>query len=86
MYIIVLKKSAQKELSKISKTYYKSIKDAIDNLAYEPRPDGCKKLSGNSDNYRIRVGAYRVVYTIEDNILKVSVIKVGHRKDIYKNI
>jgi len=52
-------------------------------LAEDPRPPGSKKLSGN-DKYRVRQGTYRIVYSIEDNELIVVVVKVGHRKDVYR--
>ena len=58
------------------------IKQAILNLAENPRPNGCKKLVGR-DGYRIRIGNYRVIYEIFDAELLVDVIAVGHRKDIY---
>ncbi len=57
---------------------------SIDELTREPRPRGCRKLHGSTDTYRIRVGYYRVVYQIEDARLVVLVVKLGHRKDIYR--
>ncbi len=56
---------------------------AILNLKNNPRPIGSKKLKGNSENWRIRVGNYRIVYSIDDKISIVDIRKVGHRKDIY---
>jgi mRNA interferase RelE/StbE len=53
-------------------------------LVNNPRPDGCKKLVGLDNIYRIRVGLYRIVYRIEDEILYIEVIKIGHRKDVYR--
>ena len=55
----------------------------IGQLAEDPRPPGSKKLSGN-DKYRVRQGSYRIVYSIEDNELIVVVVKVGHRKNVYR--
>ncbi|MEH2388914.1 MAG: type II toxin-antitoxin system RelE/ParE family toxin [Nostoc sp.] len=54
-------------------------------LAIEPRPIGVKKLAGEESLYRIRVGGYRVIYQIFDNILLVNVIKVKHRREVYRN-
>ena len=84
MYNIEIKKSALKSLEKIPKSYYISIKNAIYNLSVEPRPSGYKKLIDNENLYRIRIGSYRVIYSINDNILIIEVVKIGHRKDIYK--
>ena len=52
-------------------------------LAGDPRPNGCRKLSG-SEEYRIRVGDYRVLYEIEDAVLRILVVRVGHRRDVYE--
>jgi mRNA interferase RelE/StbE len=82
-YEIVLTKSAQKKLAKLSKELQILIGNAINNLATNPRPSGCKKLKGNQTDYRIRIGDYRVVYEIHDNKLVVLVLNLGHRKDIY---
>lgn len=59
---------------------------AIDELAHRPRPGGAKKLAGPESLYRIRVGDYRVVYQIEDRILHVLVVIVGHRRDVYDKL
>jgi len=84
MYKVVLTKSAEKELLKIPKVYSENIVKHLVELINNPRPNGCKKLSGYEDIYRIRVGMYRVVYRIEDDILYIEVIKIGHRKDVYQ--
>lgn len=59
------------------------IATAIDGLADNPRPANCKKLKGIGDTYRIRVGDYRVLYTVDDSIVTVEIVKVGNRKDIF---
>ena len=82
VYSLSFSKQAVKELQKINEPFYSSIKQAIINLADNPRPSGCKKLKGR-DGYRIRVGNYRVIYEIFDNELVVEVVTLGHRKDIY---
>lgn len=56
----------------------------IDNLATDPRPQGCEKITGSDDLYRIRVGDYRVVYQVRDERLLILVILIGHRRDIYR--
>lgn len=83
MYRIEIKKSALKKLSQIPQPHNKKIVEAIDELATNPRPAGCKKLKG-SEAYRIRVADYRVVYTIEDIIRLIEVQRIRHRKDVYK--
>ncbi|HRZ97751.1 MAG TPA: type II toxin-antitoxin system RelE/ParE family toxin [Paludibacter sp.] len=82
-YIINFNKHAIKELAKINEPFYSHIKQAIYNLADNPRPKGYKKLKGR-DGYRIRVGNYRIIYHIFDQILVVEIIALGHRKDIYE--
>lgn len=83
-YEINIKPSAAKELERIgTKKDRARIIAAIHALAKDPRPSGCTKLSG-ADGYRIRVGAYRVIYTIQDNRLIITVIKIGHRRDVYR--
>ena len=81
-YKIEIKKSAAKELFLMPKKDLKRILKRIKNLSDDPRPIGCVKLSGQ-DRYRIRQGNYRILYSIEEEILVVYVVKIGHRKDIY---
>jgi mRNA interferase RelE/StbE len=83
-YEVLIKPSARKELEAIGlKKDRQRIVVAILELANDPRPSGCRKLSGR-DKYRIRCGAYRVVYSVEDVVLVVTIVKVGHRSDVYR--
>jgi len=82
-YRIEIKKSAVKEIERLSRHDMKAVLDMIASLAENPRPHGSKKLSGG-EKYRIRCGDYRILYAIEDNILIVFIVKVGHRKDVYR--
>ena len=83
-YRILIKPSAVKEIEAISpKNDRQRIVGRISKLADNPRPPGCEKLSGQ-DKYRIRQGRYRIVYAIEDQDLIIYVVKVGHRKDVYR--
>jgi mRNA interferase RelE/StbE len=84
MYSIRIKRSAAKQLEKLPPKAAERIVKAIDALAEDPRPDGVKKLQGTDDHYRIRIADYRVIYSIEDQHLIVEVVKVAHRKDVYK--
>jgi mRNA interferase RelE/StbE len=81
-YSISFTRVAEKQLQKINDPFYTNIKDAILALTDDPRPRTCKKLVGR-DGYRIRIGNYRVIYTIFDSELVIEIIAVGHRKDIY---
>lgn len=83
-YSIVIKKSAEKELLHLPSPYIHKIRATISSLAENPRPHDCKKLSGSQNEYRVRIGMYRILYVIHDNILTVFVIKIGHRKDVYR--
>ncbi len=82
-YSIGILRRAQKELAQLSKQEYQRVKEAIENLSQEPRPQGCKKLTGR-EGWRIRVGDYRVIYEIEDMQQALTIIHVGHRRDVYK--
>lgn len=81
-YQIVIERTARKNIEKISKEERVLIIQAIVELGEEPRPIGCKKLKGRAA-WRIRVGDYRVIYEIEDDVLVVTVITAGHRRDVY---
>ena len=82
MYQLVIDKYAQKQLGKIPSPNFNRIIKAIHELSTNPRPAGYRKLTARP-GYRIRIGDYRVIYNIEDKILTVYVIDIGHRKDIY---
>lgn len=82
--MVTIRRQALKELERLPQKTNQQITKAIDKLSDDPRPQGCKKLKGEAEYmWRIRVGDYRVLYTIEDQIRIVEVKKVGHRKDIY---
>jgi mRNA interferase RelE/StbE len=83
-YDLLFKKSVAKDLRQLPKADVKRILQRIRSLAVEPRPLGCEKLSGQ-ERYRVRQGAYRIVYQIDDHVLIVLVVKVGHRRDVYRN-
>ena len=80
---IKIERSAQKYLSSLDVQLRRRIMQAIDKLATIPRPVDCKKLR-SMDAYRIRVGDYRVIYEIHDNVLVVLVIKIAHRREAYQ--
>ncbi len=83
-YRIEFVKNAIKQFKALPANEQHRLKPKIDALAIEPCPAGVVKLSGEENLYRIRVGNYRVVYTIEDKQLLVLVLKLGHRREIYR--
>ena len=83
---IEIKPRAEKALGDIPNPHRRRIAKAIDGLARAPRPAGCVKLTGADNAYRIRVGDYRIVYEIADKVLIVYVVRVGHRKDVYRSL
>ena len=82
-YRITIKKSAAKELEDIPKKDLRKIVKRIQSLADNPKPHGSQKLS-HKEQYRIRQGDYRIVYSIEDKDSLVDIIKIGHRREIYR--
>ena len=82
-YKILFKQTVTKDLRVIPNKNIKRILKRIDHLSQDPRPPGSEKLSGG-EKYRIRQGNYRILYTIEDVIVTVIVVKVGHRRDVYR--
>jgi mRNA interferase RelE/StbE len=82
-YSVELKVSARKELERLPAKLIQRIFPKLEGLASEPRPAGCKKLKGGQREWRIRVGDYRVVYTIDDEKLMVSVMRIRHRSEVY---
>jgi mRNA interferase RelE/StbE len=82
-YKVYFKESVEKDLSAIPKEDLKKILRRIEMLAVDPRPSGHEKLTGQ-ERYRVRQGRYRIVYSIQDEVLTVWIVKVGHRKDVYR--
>lgn len=82
-YRIDYAKGVDKDFRKIPVKFADRIAASIDKLAANPRPPGCVKLVGFDSEYRIRVGDYRIIYQINDNVLVILVLEIGHRKDIY---
>lgn len=83
-YELAFKKSVAKDLRVFPKQDVKRIMQRIRSLADDPRPAGCEKLSGQ-ERYRVRQGTYRIIYEIADDRLIVLVVKVGHRREVYRS-
>lgn len=80
---VLIVRRAQKELAQLPGGSYERVRDAIGALAQDPRPSGCLKLTGR-EAWRIRVGDYRVIYEIDDHQQVVTILHVGHRRDVYR--
>lgn len=85
IYRIEWKSSALKELKRIDRSTVPRIINVVESLSANPRPVGVRKLKGSERSFRIRAGNYRVVYEILDDALVVFVVRVRHRKDVYRN-
>ncbi len=85
MYQLEIKRSVVKEIRRLPSRVQQQVQAAIRHLVVDPRPDGCKKLKG-ADQYAIRVSEYRVLYEIDDDRLIVLVLRVRHRRDVYRNL
>lgn len=83
-YTVIIKKTAQKQILKLPKSYFEKVRKVILSLENTPRPHGCIKLTGSENVYRIRVGTYRIVYSIEDKMLTIFIFDVDDRKDVYR--
>ena len=81
-YQLLIMRRAQKQLAQLPPRDYERIRDALAALAQDARPPGCRKLVGR-DGWRVRVGDYRVIYEVNDKQRVVTVLQVGHRRDIY---
>jgi mRNA interferase RelE/StbE len=83
-YSVEIKQSAQKELDALDRTLFTRLDRKILALSGNPRPAGCKKLKGYKDQWRVRVGDWRVVYIIDDTSKLVSVTRIAHRREVYE--
>ncbi len=83
-YAIEFVPSAKRELKKLPREVQLKLNQRIDSLSIEPRPRGSKKLKGATELSRIRVGDYRVVYEVRDKLLVVLVVRVAHRREVYR--
>jgi len=83
LYKVFFKKSVEKDFRGIPQKDLKKIISKIGGLASDPRPQGSEKLSGQ-EKYRLRQGRYRIIYSIQDKELTIWIVKVGHRKEIYR--
>ena len=83
VYKVFFRESVEKDFSTIPKKDIEKILHRIEVLTENPRPPDCEKLTGH-ERYRVRQGRYRIVYSIQDDVLTVWIVKIGHRKDVYR--
>lgn len=83
-YEITYAQSALKALRKLDRGIARRILTAIDALAGDPRPHGCKQLKGGGGEMRIRVGDYRIIYDVDDGEVVILVLAIGHRREVYR--
>jgi mRNA interferase RelE/StbE len=84
-YRLLIKRSAARELEEVGTINdRRRIVARINALSIDPRPDGCEKLAGLEDRFRLRQGSYRIVYAVDDRGQSVEVVKIGHRRDVYR--
>ncbi len=84
-YRVELKPSAKKELDKLPDSAIARLVPRLERLATNPRPPGCKKLQGGENEWRIRSGDYRAVYTVDDQKLLVEITRIRHRSEVYES-
>lgn len=83
-YRVEVSRRAVKELASFARADQQRVRAAIDLLATDPRPPGCVKLAGEARTYRVRTGPYRILYDVFDDRLLIHVIRIGHRREVYR--
>jgi mRNA interferase RelE/StbE len=84
VYEVYIEKTAENDLKRLPTTTFQRIIPQIRTLAQTPRPSGCRKLSGSKNDWRIRVGDYRVLYEIDEKARAVRIMRVRHRREVYR--
>lgn len=84
-YRVEVARRAAKALQRLARPDQQRVRAAIDLLANDPRPSGCTKLVGENHAYRVRTGDYRIVYDVMDDRLVVQVVRIGHRREVYRD-
>jgi mRNA interferase RelE/StbE len=84
MYEVYLERTAERDLRRLSATMFSRVIPEIRALAENPRPHGCRKITGSKSDWRIRIGDYRVIYEIDEKTSIVRVMRIRHRRDVYR--
>lgn len=83
-YDVRISRTAERQLARLDRAMQRRVSAAMLALASEPRPRGCRKLIGYDDVFRLRVGRYRLLYSVSDDTVVIVILKVGHRRDVYR--
>jgi mRNA interferase RelE/StbE len=83
-YRVEIARRALKALAALPRKEQQRVRGAIDLLADTPRPPGCVAMRGEKSTYRVRVGDYRIVYEVHDSVLRIQVVRIGHRREVYR--
>ena len=84
MYEVLLERRAQRDIKKLPTEVFHRIIQPIKALAEDPKPPGCRKIAGSKNDWRIRIGEYRVIYEIDEHAEAVKVMRIRHRREIYR--
>ncbi|HDH58022.1 MAG TPA: type II toxin-antitoxin system RelE/ParE family toxin [Bacteroidetes bacterium] len=84
MHEVYLERAAERDLKRLSEDNFRNIISHIKELGINPRPPGCRKITRSGSDWRIRVGDYRVIYEIDDRAKAVRVMRIRHRRDVYR--
>ena len=84
MYEILIEARAERDLRRLAAEPFRRVVDGIRSLADDPTPPGCRKITGSENDWRIRVGSYRVIYEIDDEARQVRIMRVRHRREVYR--
>ena len=84
MHEVYLERAAEKDLKKLPGEIFQRIITHIKSLAETPRPSGCRKITGTKNDWRIRVGDYRIIYEVDDNLQVVKIMRVRDRREAYR--
>ena len=83
-YAVVVTTAARRQLRSLPRNVQERVASAIESLPVTPRPEGCQKLTGREQQYRLRVGAYRLIYSVSDNDEVVTLLTIAHRREVYR--
>jgi mRNA interferase RelE/StbE len=84
VYEVLLERRAQRDIKKLPTEAFHRIIPSVKALAEDPKPPGCRKIAGSKNDWRIRIGEYRVIYEIDEHAEAVKVMRVRHRKEVYR--
>jgi mRNA interferase RelE/StbE len=84
VYEVLLERRAERDLKKLSQAMFYRVIPQIKDLSENPKPSGCRKITGSKNDWRIRIGDYRIIYEIDEKEKAVKVMRIRHRREVYK--